>query len=348
MNETDERVPLWVTAIRLFVILFVIAGLVIIVNKQTAIRNRPVPLPQGWHHKLSGVSILDIVEMDGMIWVGGRDGLIVRDLDLNSLPRPPFRIPELEYVFDLHVDSQNNLWLAHDGGLTRWDGENLETWTENDGLPVNYVRSIGEAADGSIWVGTTDGAARFAGGIFENYTVDDGLDHHMVKVLFCDSRSSVWFGSYAAPYGGISILRDGNWQYFNTDNGLPHDNITSLTEDSDGAMWAGTGLVDRGGCAKFVLNGDVWEIELTLAESDGLSGNKVRSIYEDSTGAYWFGSEYTGVTRIRGDSVIIFDTRNGLSHNEVTCIMQDSNGNLLLGTLDGITRINASVLEGLD
>ncbi|NLE73589.1 MAG: hypothetical protein GX604_03020, partial [Actinobacteria bacterium] len=40
----------------------------------------------------------------------------------------------------------------------------------------------------------------------------------------------------------------------------------------------------------------------------------------------------------------VFTQANGLAHNEVKVMLQDADGNLWLGTSDGLTRITASVL----
>src|SRR5271168_5286147 len=46
----------------------------------------------------------------------------------------------------------------------------ITTWTTDQGLPQNFVRSIAQTEDGFIWVGSMDGLARFDGVRFRNFS----------------------------------------------------------------------------------------------------------------------------------------------------------------------------------
>ena len=148
-------------------------------------------------------------------------------------------------------------------------------------------------------------------------TSSDGLLTDMVNTMFQDSTGGMWFGSYVAPQGGISYLKDGKWQLFSTDNGLPHNDITSLIEDDSGNIWAGTGFLYRGGAVKFVSTENGWVIQQVLTKSDGLAGDKVRSIFQDKDGVMWFGSEYDGLARWQNGRWRVLTEKDGLPHYEV-------------------------------
>jgi signal transduction histidine kinase/ligand-binding sensor domain-containing protein len=45
----------------------------------------------------------------------------------------------------------------------------LTTWTTDQGLPQNFIRSIAQTRDGFLWVGTMDGLARFDGVRFRSF-----------------------------------------------------------------------------------------------------------------------------------------------------------------------------------
>ena len=62
---------------------------------------------------------------------------------------------------------------------------------------------------------------------------------------------------------------------------------------------------------------------------------------------FWFGSEYDGLTRWDDGRVIVLTEDDGLSHSEVLCMLQDIDGDLWIGTADGVTRLNASALKAL-
>ncbi|HMM35365.1 MAG TPA: hypothetical protein PKA62_11610, partial [Thermoanaerobaculia bacterium] len=43
----------------------------------------------------------------------------------------------------------------------------ISTWQTADGLPMNSVLAMAQAADGSLWLGTEEGLVRFDGAEFE-------------------------------------------------------------------------------------------------------------------------------------------------------------------------------------
>jgi len=333
----------WLATLAQFAVIVIVIGSIIwAVMVYTSRLSAPGPLPDGWTVYADGFRTLAIVERDGIMWAGGRDGLVGLDRETGQIVEEPQNDPPFEFVFSLVIDDENILWIAHNSGLTRYDGNAFHTLTEADGLPSNHVRSLAVDGSGRLWVGTLYGAAVMENGIFTVMGVNDGLPDEMVNVILCDSLGGVWFGSYSAPEGGIGILRhDGEVQFFNVENGLPHTDVTYLYEESEGVVWAGTGLVDRGGACRFEWNGNEWTISEVLDESNGLAANKVRSIFSDSAGSFWFGHEYDGVTRITEGNIEFFNKSTGLPGNEVTCIIQDSTGAIWLGTLAGIVRIDA-------
>ena len=55
------------------------------------------------------------------------------------------------------------LWLLV-GAAAHGQGQySLRSWQSGDGLPVNLVRSIVQAADGYLWVATSECIVRFDG-----------------------------------------------------------------------------------------------------------------------------------------------------------------------------------------
>jgi hypothetical protein len=67
------------------------------------------------------------------------------------------------------------------------------------------------------------------------------------------------------------------------------------------------------------------------------SANTIRTGYTDNEGNLWFSSN-KGVYLYNGDSFTNLTTRDGLSDNQVTSIMQDSDDNMWFGMPDGMCR----------
>lgn len=58
----------------------------------------------------------------------------------------------------------------------------------------------------------------------------------------------------------------------------------------------------------------------------------------DNKGVLWFGTNKNGLYRYDGISFLNISTENGLCSNTVNCIIQDSQGNILLGTPKGVCK----------
>lgn len=65
-------------------------------------------------------------------------------------------------VTALCLDGASFLWIATQGGLSRFDGRRFVTFTTVTGLPDDVVSALAPDRDGSLWIGTDSGAlARF-------------------------------------------------------------------------------------------------------------------------------------------------------------------------------------------
>jgi len=73
------------------------------------------------------------------------------------------------------------------------------------------------------------------------------------------------------------------------------------------------------------------------SQANGLADNFVINIYEDKSGTLWFSHDGAGVTSFNGVDFEVFNINNGLISNDVTCVLQDRNDNLLVGTRDGLS-----------
>jgi len=304
-------------------------------------------LSPGWQTIRPTGVVLALSIRGNTVWAGGRDGVYELDRQSGTIIKKLEFNPPLRYVKALLADQSGVLYIGHLNGLTRYDGANYQTYTQEDGLPDNRVNSLMQDRDGRLWVGTWGGAGILDRGKWHILRAADGLIDDMVNVMLQDSRGGIWFGSNMIPRGGISYLKDGVWQLFSIRNGLPHNYITSLFEDKSGDIWAGTGLLERGGAVRFVLTGIGAAILQVLTQRDGLAGEKVRSILQDKDGVMWFGSEYDGLSRLEEGRWRVLTMQDGLSSQEVTCMLQDIDGNLWLGTTDGLTRLNPTALKAL-
>lgn len=84
----------------------------------------------------------------------------------------------------------------------------VRVWQSEDGLPVNVVRSIVQAADGHLWIASAEGIARFDGNEFKSIAMPEGirLPRFGPNRLFATPDGSVWL---SAPRIGLIRFHDG-------------------------------------------------------------------------------------------------------------------------------------------
>jgi signal transduction histidine kinase/ligand-binding sensor domain-containing protein/DNA-binding response OmpR family regulator/HPt (histidine-containing phosphotransfer) domain-containing protein len=151
----------------------------------------------------------------------------------------------------------------------------IRAYTDEDGLPMNGVRSLVFDRDGYLWAGTQDGLARYNGREWQTVDLPNRTRSTWVFDILAASDGSLWFGTYG---GGLARLRDGRWTVHDTTTGLPSNEVRALLEttSADGTLtlWAGT----TAGLARIALSGDgPWKI---YDKTSGLPNDAVWSLLE--------------------------------------------------------------------
>ncbi|MCM2257261.1 MAG: hypothetical protein NDJ94_16585 [Vicinamibacteria bacterium] len=339
----------------------------------------PRTLPPGWRQWLPGFDVMALaVETDGDgLWAGGRDGLVLLDRTSGR----ELRRLNLPYVRALARGADGTLWIGHQGGLSRLRGATGAPEAVRpagvEWAAAGRVNALHLDADGLL-IGTDGGLWRHrAGDTFEPVPVA-GLLSPMVNVIAKDARGGLWLGSAVPPAGGLTIVQPEGTATFDVARGLPHASITAITFLDEANALVGTGFYQRGGAARFELTPAGWRLAATLSVADGLAGPKVRSIHLDRRSVLWVGSEYDGVAyrrvpapggarrRSHGGSVangapppptprgVGLDggwrrlrREDGLSDGEVKCFAEDAAGALFLGTLRGLSVLDAAARAAL-
>ena len=219
------------------------------------------------------------------------------------------------YVNTIIQDSTGFLWVGTQDGLSRYDGYQFVTYTNNplDSLSLcnNYIYSIVDDGRGCLWIGTKFGLGRLdkSSGKFRNYYSNSDnpntLSSNRVYSVLCDKQGFVWVKTLEALHR-YNPSKDNfiRYQHYNDIFTLPSETgIFPLCEDSQGRLWVGTKdglmLFDKQlGIFKKIANNPL--------DSNSISSNRVTSIFEDSKGNIWVGTD-KGLDR--------FDFRTGLFHH---------------------------------
>jgi hypothetical protein len=242
------------------------------------------------------------------------------------------------------MDRSGNLWFAtFYGGISKYDGESWQTYTEADGLPSDETCEVCEDQSGNIWVGTTRSyVCRYDGESWRTFTHKDGVLTNEVCEIYTDSSGRVWL----ALWNGVNWYDGAEWHAFTTEDGLVNNDVWYICEDRHGNMWFGT----VGGVSRYD-----WSEWTTFTTTDGLANNWVNAICEDRDGNLWFGAglEYGeigpgGLSRYDGVTWYTYTTEEGPANIHVLSISTDRSGNLWFGTRGGLIRYDGETWGTVD
>jgi ligand-binding sensor domain-containing protein len=284
------------------------------------------------------------------------------------------------FVRAIFKDSQGNIWVGTDGGVSKYDGKSWILFTMADGLASNRIWTIGEDKAGNMWFGTDNGVSKFDGLTWTTFTKADGLSRHdSARAIVGDEMGNIWCvtpsGTYMFDGKTWTRLFPGAWDsamtkdaqgniwlgtgsevrrydykvwitFTATDVGFPNTlryGVNTIVEDRQHNIWIGT----NGGVSKY--DGESWT---PFTTADGLAGHSVKAIGEDDEGNMWFGvhtvTDGRGVSRFDGVSWTTFTEAEGLSSNLITAIARDDRGKMWFGTAgDGIITYDGTLWAAL-
>ena len=210
------------------------------------------------------VAVSLLIDRDGLLWVGSREGLFRYDgyQATPFLPDPdhPGSISDQD-VRALYEAADGALWVStNTGGLNRRDPRTGKfTQFHHDSknprtLSDESIYGVAEDADGRIWVGTQNGLNRLDadGRSFVRYFHDErdagSLAHNWVYALHRGASRRLWIGTVG---GGIDRWDDANGKFEHfplaqlAGGSRALDDVFAIHEAPDGRVWAGTreGLV---------------------------------------------------------------------------------------------------------
>ena len=139
----------------------------------------------------------------GGVWMGLRDGGLVRYRDGRFLLLGPDEGLPAGGVNSIYLDRSGRLWVAaNQGGLCRIDEPEADrpqvvTYTKAEGLKTNLVQYITGDLAGRIYASSNLGIDRLdpATGLIKHYSTADGLNGGEFLAAFRDRTGTLWFGT---------------------------------------------------------------------------------------------------------------------------------------------------------
>ena len=274
-----------------------------------------------------------------------------------------------ERVYVFFEDHEGNWWAGLDaGGLVRVRERQFHSVGTGE---KKSAKSVAEDRSGAMWIGMlSSGLGRWQAGAYTNFSVtanggggavfcvcpdadgrlwlsagDEDLFIrengeverrepvvHGVKAILRDRAGHIWVGTTS----GLLCSETGEPDDLKIFSGVPRRPIRALAEDKTGGLWIGTG---NGGIFQVVSN------TAKLLQPDDKQDGAIWSVLADDDGTVWAGTFRGGLLRLRDGHFTRYGKLEGLPDNVICQILDDGQGNLWLGSHQGIFRVEKTALD---
>jgi ligand-binding sensor domain-containing protein/serine phosphatase RsbU (regulator of sigma subunit) len=266
----------------------------------------------------------------------------------------PYSVPST-YVKGIIEDQKGRIWVVSDGGLSRFDRETGKFYSYKadasnlNALSNTYCKAICEDSFGRIWVGHDTGVSIFDPET-EKFTnckhienEKQSISNNYVKMLYKDITGTMWIGTDA----GLNIYDPSKYlfelyQYKVGDkNSLISSYVYNIYEESESKVWLGT----SGGLNLWDRKNNIFRAYTHEPNNPkSLSDNVIKYIFPSKKGGYWIGTD-AGLNYATLDDKWNLTVEkkysrdennpNSLNKNAVVHLLEDSKGNLWVGTWGG-------------
>lgn len=299
--------------------------------------------------------IYEVPSNPNILWVSIRDEGVFRVDRSNQSSQffqksnRPNEGPASNVIWSFLEDRDQNLWLATDEGLSRYNKKtqefthfaiNTDDKTQDESVAI---LRIFEDHKGTLWLGSwAQGAFRFdkETGAYQQITLPSEQNSYSQSVYSIDedAQNRLWLGTWM---DGIFLYDRKSGQLTKYLEGI---GVREIHKAKDGALWLGTG---DDGLIKFSAERGIVEEQYTKKE--GLSGDKVYAIAEDFEHNLWLNTN-EGLSRFDPKTKTFrnFTKKDGLptiGFNEFSQT-QGFDGTIYFGTDKGLVYFNPKQIMG--
>lgn len=301
------------------------------------------------------------------IWLGSFDeGVFCYDQQKEKFKSTLYHPNDLDFfkgksIISAFQDSRNVIWIGTDGnGLYQIDTKGkikafqYNADHPNSSISSNVITALAEDKKGRILIGTYLGGLNIlntTNGLIEHYlqkpTAGDQINSTSVWNICQDSQHKIWLGLLA---DGLALFDQDKMTFqnrgpsSNSPQKVNFPNVMTIMEDSDGDIWYGTE-----GKGIFILDHQSDRIIKPIDDSIRHISSQgiIKCFFQDRWENIWIGTEGKGLFKYNKSTKEFtqLSVANGLASNIVQSIIEDQNGNLWIGTANGLSFLNSNQLE---
>lgn len=294
---------------------------------------------------LPGNEIRELVQTsDGVIWAWTDGGLARRIGDhfeaVGSTVQP-------DQITKILASKSGGLWVVKAHGIAAYEDGHWTPIQRQGAWPQGGALLAQQLPDGTLALaGNRNLLLTRRGRVIKSLAVGRELPGSRIQTLFADREGSLWIGTN----GGLERLIGSKLQLFPASEPLATASVLALMEDREGNLWVGTEteglhiLRDR----RF----------FTFGAREGLASDATTTVVEDRSGTLWVGTLGWGLNALRlpqagagagifpaHGAIRLYSVQEGLASNVILSMAAAPDGDLWVGTPDGLNRIHHGQID---
>jgi signal transduction histidine kinase len=218
--------------------------------------------------------------------------------------------------------------VAGFAGVARREGDRFVSVMGPSDVGGDIVTNLTQDRQGNLWVAGPSGLLmRTPSGVLRHFQTRDGLPDNFVRSLWEDRDGNIWAGTN----GGLARLENGRFVSNPVATAQERDWVRCIYEDIEGNLWVGM----NSGLNRF--RDDIFTV---YGEAEGLPSDEPTTVYQDRRGRVWIGFHDRGLVQLGSGKPLVYTMRDGLPSNEIFSIREDHDGDLLIATREGPSRMH--------
>lgn len=278
-----------------------------------------------------------------------------------------------DLVYKIYEDGFGNIWLATEGGASKYGRAIFEIYDMDMELPSNTIQSVFYDSRGRTWFGSDYYLQYLQGDKIVSFGEEQGYEANLSTLSFAEDKDgNIYIGTdfrllrfegssikkigleqtinsllctdegqlWCATDSGVHILENGEVKVLGLEEGLVNLKVNSLLQMGNVIFCA-----TEGGLSLFDLSGQPTR---NYTMEDGLASAVYLDITCDTKDNLWVATKSQGVSKIdlnMPDTIVNYNTSHGLISNSTYFVEFADSVSLWIGTNQGINVLNIETGE---